>query len=142
MYQDIDKQLAEIVDKPLLALKKSQIVGETGKSKDPKAFNEALDKIITDCEKLLETTVKDGVTIDRYGANLINNRIDRLSRMKRQQTLNPESAWMHTEERGTQEPTSEKTRKANAFRRGLDNLLSKLPLGWTKGRLTPTENDR
>ena len=86
MYLDIEKQLNEITDGLKQELLSAKAIDKSGHVIDAEKFNEILDEKIAQCNEILATTEKDGVTVDQYGANIAAARIDKMLRMKEFET--------------------------------------------------------
>lgn len=126
MYTEIEKQLNEIVGNLKAELTAAKAIDAEGKATDTKKFNQILSEKITACNVVLAGTEKDGVTIDKYGANIAFNRISVLENMKKSGSIYPYMTWFNRDkERGIRIPRAEKTRKVNAFYSSLQRLLTK-----------------
>lgn len=123
MYTDIEKKLNKITDDLETLLIESKAIDEKGNATNAKKFNEIINKKIAQCNEVLATTEKDGVTKDLYGANITYARINRLEKMKKAGTITPELAWAD-EENGVTKHSSEK--KEHAFNLGISKLFTKI----------------
>jgi len=125
MYTDIEKKLNKITDDLETLLIESKAIDKNGSATDVKKFNEIIDEKIAQCNKVLATTEKDGVTKDLYGANITYARINRLEKMKKAGTITPETGWAD-EENGVTKHSSAKTKKKEAFGFGISKLFAKI----------------
>lgn len=139
MYTDIDKQLNEITKDLKESLIAAHAIDDAGRATNIAKFHQILDSKIAQCEKILATTEHDGVTVDKYGANLVFNRIARLQKMKEMGALEPDSDWFNHGERGIGEPKAKMQKKA-AFNAGLQKLLAKIRASFA--HTNDTINDR
>ena len=121
MNKEIEQQLNKITDGLKQELLMAKAIDEKGNAIDVKKFNQIIDEKIAQCNKVLETTERDGVTVDRYGANIAFNRIAILERAKEHGMLNPENAWVSREERKEAE-----LNKPDAFKEGIKKLWKKM----------------
>lgn len=120
MYTDTEKQLNEITDNIKEEMLAAHAIDENGRAIDVKKFNQIINEKISQLNAILATTEKDGVTVDRYSANIIYTRINRLEEIKKHRTLNPDSAWFNREEKST----VRKKEKTSAFNSGIKKLFS------------------
>ena len=126
MYIDIEKQLNKITDGLKQELLSAKAIDASGRAIDEKKFNEILDEKIAQCNKVLATTEKDGVTKDIYGANIAAARIDKMLRMKEFGTFTPETMWTERDKTTKEKPSIEKDKKISAFNSGISKLLAKI----------------
>ena len=135
MYTDIEKQLNKITDTLKQELLAANAIDEAGHATDVKKFNEIIDAKIAQLNEIMATTEKDGVTIDRYGANIAGNRIDRLEQIKEHNVLSPETSWIEKEEKST----ARKSEKTSAFNMGIKKLFSMFQ---SRTKINSPENNR
>ena len=120
MYTDTEKQLNKITDSLEQELLKAKAIDKDGRVIDAKKFDKMIDEKIAQCNEVLATTEKDGVTTDLYGANIAYARIDRLEKMKKHHTINPESVWFDQEEKAV----VTKSEKTSALNAGIKKIFS------------------
>jgi len=140
MYLDIEKQLNKITDGLKQELLSAKAIDESGHAIDVKKFNEIIDKKIEQCNKILATTEKDGVTIDLYGANIAATRVDMLENMKGAGMITPESVWEDREKIAQEKSSVEKNRKTSAFKSGVSKLIAKIQVAFRPSKTS--ENNR
>ena len=139
MYTDIEKELNKITDNLKNELLAKQAIDESGRATNVAIFNQILTGKIAQCQAILASTEKDGVTTDLYGANIAHARINWLETMKKHLSLQPQSGWQNEEEPGVDSVTNTvQEEKTNAFLRGISKLLRNFPFG----RTNSNENNR
>lgn len=132
MSKDIEKQLNAITDNLKAELLAAKAIDEQGKTINIEKFNEILDKKIEQLNKIVATTEKDGVTTNRYDANLAFGRVDFIEKIKKSGTIDPYSKWIEREEPGIKSTRAEKTQKTNALNAGIKKLMAKMRSAFTK----------
>ncbi len=139
MYTDIEKELNKITDNLKNELLAKQAIDESGRATNVAIFNQILTGKIAQCQAILASTEKDGVTTDLYGANIAHARINWLETMKKHLSLQPQSEWQNEEEPGMNfTPDDNQEKKKNAFLRGISNLLQM----FRPSRTNSNENNR
>lgn len=122
MYKKIEAELNAITDNLESELKAANAIDKDGRATDIKKFNKIIDDKIAQCNAVLATTERDGVTINRYGANLAFNRIAILEKAKKKGMLNADAIWFeHSAEKAITEAD-----KPSAFRIGIKKLFEKI----------------
>jgi len=120
MYTDIEKKLNKITDSLKEELLKANAIDENGRAIDVKRFNQIIDEKIAQCNEVLATTEKDGVTKDLYGANITYARINGLEKAKKHRMLNPESVWFDQEEKAV----AKKSEKTSGMKTGIKKVFA------------------
>ena len=115
MYQDIEKQLNVITSGLQETLRKVKAINDDKKVTNVAKFNKVLNHQISQCYELLSLTEKDGVTTDRYGADLIFARISWLEEIKNSQNINPYEPEFKEK--------TENISKTSAFQSGITKLI-------------------
>lgn len=140
MYTEIEAQLNLITGNLKQEMIDARIIDEQDRVINVEEFKRILDKKIAQCQAILASTEKDGVTTDLYGANIAHARINWLETMKKHLSLQPQSEWQNEEEPGVDSvPNTAQEEKTNAFLRGISKLLRKFPF---VGRTNSNENNR
>lgn len=121
MYTDIEQQLNKITDGLKQELLGAKAIDESGHATDVKKFNQILGEKIAQCNAILATTEKDGVTQDLYGAKIAYARVDILKKMKELGTIVPKIPLGDKEKL-----SSEKKRKIQAFNSEFSKLIAKI----------------
>lgn len=136
MYTDIEKKLNKITDNLKEELLQANAIDEKGHAIDVKKFNQIIDEKIAQCNEVLATTEKDGVTKDLYGANITYARINGLEKAKKHRMLNPESSWFDQEEKAV----TKKSEKTSALKIGIKKIMSMFQSKY--GKTNSPEKDR
>lgn len=136
MYTDIEKKLNKITDNLKEELLQANAIDEKGHAIDVKKFNQIIDEKIAQCNEVLATTEKDGVTKDLYGANITYARINGLEKAKKHRMLNPESIWFDQEEKAV----TKKSEKTSALKIGIKKIMSMFQSKY--GKTNSPEKDR
>ena len=139
MYTDIEAQLNLITGNLKQEMIGARAIDGQDRVINVEEFKRILDKKIAQCQAILASTEKDGVTTDLYGANIAHARINWLETMKKHLSLQPQSEWQNEEEPGVDSVTNTvQEEKTNAFLRGISKLLRNFPFG----RTNSNENNR
>ena len=124
MYKELEKQLGAITSSLKSELSQAKAIDKDGRAIDVEKFNEIIDAKLERLYEFLETkTVKDGVTIDKYGANIIHAQIDSLAQMKKRGTISYATEWASNRQDPSDKQTAPtKSEKTRAFTRATEGF--------------------